>query len=408
MNEETTLTVAQLTTRIREAVVSSLPAPVWVRGEVVGFKRTSGGAAYFRLADAETDGNSIGVSARGRMMMDVDHALEQAGVGRLREGVEVRIRGTVGFDLRRSFVNMSLLGVDPAFTAGRMATDRAALLRRLVADGTAARNGRLALPRVPTSIGLVTSRGTAAHADFLEHLKASGIAFRVKVANVRVQGEAAAESISRGLDRLASEEVDAVVVIRGGGSRLDLAPYDSELVARGIARMPVPVVVGVGHEIDRSVADEVAAISVKTPTAAAELMVGMVKEYLGRLDRARSAIQEEASSALSRAGAGLESYASRFRTARESIGRHADRLDELSRSIGGAARIGIDRRRAELGSLTEMIEGLGLVATLSRGFAVASDGDGATIRSVLAVSSGERISVRVSDGSFQAVVDGHD
>lgn len=174
-----TLTIVELLDRLDSAVSAAIPGPVWVRGEVSEFRRTGRGAAFFRLVDSESSGHAIEVAARGRLMMTVDHALDAAGVGSLRSGIEVRIKGTVGLRRGRAQIQLTLLEVDPSFTAGRLALDRDEVLRRLAADGSLAANGRLELPLVPLRIGLVTSRGSAAHADFLDQLRRPGYRFSV-------------------------------------------------------------------------------------------------------------------------------------------------------------------------------------------------------------------------------------
>src|SRR5690606_30731872 len=135
---------------------------------------------------------------------------------------------------------------------------RAELLARLRAEGLLDRQAALALPPVPLRVGLVTSRGSAAEADFLDELARSGFAFHVIAVDVRVQGTGAPRAIARGIASAAARACDVLAVVRGGGARTDLAAFDQEVVARTIAACPTPVLTGVGHEIDRSVADEVA------------------------------------------------------------------------------------------------------------------------------------------------------
>ena len=163
-------------------------------------------------------------------------------------------------------------------------------------------NGALPMPLVPLRVGLVTSAGSAAYHDFVQELKASGLRFAVDVVDVRVQGAAASRRIVYGLRQLAGRDLDVVVLARGGGSRADLAPFDTDTVARVIAAMPMPVVTGVGHEVDRSVADEVAHTSCKTPTACAQLLVERVRAFVQRLDAAshRVAHRARAHTALAR------------------------------------------------------------------------------------------------------------
>src|SRR5207245_2538751 len=153
---------------------------------------------------------------------------------------------------------------------------------------------------------LITSHGSAAYHDFVHELETSRFAWRVCAVDVRVQGAAAARRITWALRELAQLDVDAVVIVRGGGSRADLAPFDTEIVARAIATMGVPVIVGVGHETDRSVADEVAHTACKTPTACAQILVQQVRGFLGTLDDATHRLVARARSRGALAGRELD------------------------------------------------------------------------------------------------------
>ncbi|CAN5765123.1 exodeoxyribonuclease VII large subunit [soil metagenome] len=400
-----TLTVAELLARVQRAVASALPGTVWVRGEVTGYRRTSGGAVFFRLADPEIDATVIDVAVRGRIMGDVDRRLEAAGVGGLRNGIEMRIRGTVGVELSRSQVRLSLLEVDPLFTVGRLAVDRQEVLRRLGADGSLAANGKLPLPLVPLRIGLVTSRGSAAHADFLDQLRLSGFRFRVSTVQASMQGEHAPAAIVRACRRLGEEPVDAVVLVRGGGSKLDLAAFDTEEVGRAVASMPVPVLAGIGHETDRSVADEAAALSVKTPSAAGEWLVSRVQAYASRLDTASVSIAEQARSACSRNRSSLDTVAARLAEVGSALRHHGDTLDHLSEGVASSARAVIRDRSVELEGLDELLSSLGLDATLRRGFVVATSTDGRVVRSAGTVAAGDRLVLRMLDGTVSVIVE---
>lgn len=400
------LTVSELLARVQQAVVAEFPTPVWVRGEVTGYRRTSGGAAFFRLADPDTDGPALDVAGRGRVMQEIDRLLEGAGLGRLQDGVELRIKGTVGVAANQSQVRLTLLEVDPAFTAGRLALDRADVLKRMTADGSLSSNASLARPLVPLRLGLVTSRGSAAHADFLDHLAASSFRFAVRTAHTIVQGEQAPTAIATALQRVAAEPVEVVALIRGGGSKLELAVFDTEEVGRAIAAMPVPVITGIGHEVDRTVADEAAAISQKTPTAAAAWLVSTVKEFADRLDGARVHIKREAQTALDRHRHLLGRTASEVAASRTSLARQRDLLTRLGNDIAHTARDGLARQRANVTTLTEWFAAIDVGPTLHRGFALVTTRDGTTvIRSVGQVAPGDGLVVRLADGTVKVTVD---
>lgn len=402
-----TLTVTEVLTRLNEAVLQAFPTPVWVKGEIVGLNRTTAGAAFFRLADSKLDDASLEVMVRGRIMNDLERQLATSGLGNLRDGIEVRARGTVSADRRRSTVRLHLLEIDPEFTAGRLALDRAEVLRRMGADGSLLANGRLHIPDVPLRIGLVTSRGSAAHADFIDQLRRSGFRFRIKTAHTSVQGEHAAASIAAALERLAEEpEIDMVVLVRGGGSKLDLAAFDTELVARTVAGMPVPVLTGLGHEIDRSVTDEASALTTKTPSAAGEWLVSRLKGFSDRLSTARQTIADEARALLARQEQVLSTVVSDIAGGALALRRQEDRLNTMRSDIATAARDRLERQSTTVTSLQEWFSAISVDGTLSRGFAIVTrDDDGTVVRSPEQVIPGDRLRVRTADGTVAVTVE---
>ena len=164
---------------------------------------------------------------------------------------------------------------------------RAALLAKLAEEDLLRANADRPMPLVPLRVGLATSDGSAAEADFLDELRRSGFAFRVLRADTRVQGSDAPRSIASAIRMLATHRLDVLALVRGGGARTDLAAFDDEAVARAIAACPVPVVTGIGHEVDTSVADEVAHTAAKTPTACAQLLVARARHPARRAARNR-------------------------------------------------------------------------------------------------------------------------
>lgn len=399
-----TLTVSAVVARLQQAVVAEFPTPVWVRGEVTGLRRTSGGAVFFRLADSDHAETALDVTVRGRVMREVDRVLSEAGVGSLRDGVEARMRGTIDLDRRVTRVHLSLHEIDPAFTAGRLALDRAEVIRRMTADGSLAANTSLPLPLVPLRVGLVTSRGSAAHADFTDQLRRSPFRFRVRTVHTVVQGERAATSISEALKRIAEEPIDVIALVRGGGSKLDLSVFDRESVARAISMAPVPVVTGIGHDIDRSVADEAAAVPTKTPSAAAEWLVARVKDYADRIAVARQSIRHEANAALRRQHQLLRTSAADIAGSAITLRRQRDTLDRIRSEIAQAGRGSIERRRTDLARLAEWFKAIDVEPTLRRGFAIVTSGDGTVVRSVEQMPANRQLFVRVVDGTVRVIV----
>ncbi len=289
-----TYTVSELADAVNQTLRRGFSDGVWVRGEIQGWNER-GGHAYFSLCD-DSPGRQAVVRvqffapARNRLRpLLAKHRL------RLADGMKVRIFGHLDFYAPSGQLGLKMVDLDPRFTLGDLAQQRDQVLRRLVADGSLDANRRHPLGPVPLRLGVVASPGTAAWHDFHDELQRSGFGFHLVLAATRVQGPDAPRLVSRAVTALSHHArrhgLDAIVLIRGGGARNELATFDAEVIARAIVACPVPVLTGLGHEIDRSVADEVAHTSLKTPTACAAALVHDVGAYMTAVERAFVAVE---------------------------------------------------------------------------------------------------------------------
>jgi len=346
---EPTWSVTELGEAITVALRRSFPDEVWVRGEIRNLNRSSTGTVWFDLVEP-APGGDLGRPAIGTLPVVLfdkarrrvnNQLLAAGGAVRMENGTEVRIGGRVEFWSPRGRLQLMMSGIDPAFTLGRLALDRERLLRMLEAEGLLVRQKQLAFPLVPLRVGLVTSAGSAAEHDVLHELRHSGIGFRVQRADARVQGKGAPRSVAAGLHLMAGRGVDVVLLVRGGGSATDLAAFDSEVIARAVAASPVPVLTGIGHDVDHSVADDVAHAFFKTPTACAQSLVAAVRDFDARLGDAWQAIEA---------------------TARRSLAGETERLRACARQVATSTRQGL---RAADGILTTSAVRLGRSAELT-------------------------------------------
>jgi exodeoxyribonuclease VII large subunit len=365
--EQATFSVAELNVVVRDALRRSFPAEVWVRGEVQNLKRHSSGHVYFTLVEKAGRADRAVARLDVALFRDdrraVERALREVPGAELGNDVEVRIRGRVTLYAEQGRYQLVMTGIDPVFTVGGIAANRERVLRALAAEGLLGCNGLHELPAVPLRVGLVTSVGSAAYHDFVDELVRSGYAWQVGAVDVRVQGTAAARRIKYALGELAQRAVDVVVLVRGGGSRSDLAPFDTELVARAVAAMPVPVLTGVGHEIDRSVVDEVAHTACKTPTACAQILVAQVRRFDDALAESARLVALQARRRTVLARRDLDEVARHVRRGvpgvldREwtRLARHHGRVDELARLRAGEAARDLDRCAARVGERARRI-----------------------------------------------------
>jgi exodeoxyribonuclease VII large subunit len=405
------------------------------------------------------------------------------GAVRIENGTEVRIRGRVGWWAPGARLQLQMSDIDPAFTLGRLAADRQRLLRQLDAEGLLERQRRLPFPLVPLRLGLVTSAGSAADHDVLDELRGAGIGFQVHRVDTRVQGRSAPRSVAAALRRLATPRgdadragraghaaggahrveadqprqlgagpyrVDLILLVRGGGSATDLAAFDSELIARTIAELPVPVVTGIGHDVDRTVADEVAHTSYKTPTACAQAIVAQVRAFDQDLTAAWRDVTAAARVALDAAGERLRTCARHValgtrhglnaaetvlasgatrlgRSADTTLARSARQLDRATGRVEAGARVHLQGHHRHLDaqasrlaqraprlveSHARTLEGvdahlraLDPRRALERGWSITRrEGDGALVRSTADVAPGDELVTLVADGTIGSTV----
>jgi exodeoxyribonuclease VII large subunit len=366
---EATYGVGELAAAVTRAVAAAFPAEVWVRGEIDGLRPpNAAGHVYFSLCERSSRRGptaSLSVALFRTDRLRVERELRAWPDFELANGLEVRIRGRVQHRFGRVQVVMSQL--DPVHTLGRLAADRDRVLRALAADRLLEANGRLELATAPLRLGLVTSAGSAACADVLAELEASGFAFRVAMADARVQGTGAEASLLRALHALAALSLDAVVVVRGGGARTDLVTFDSERLARAVAAMAVPVLTGVGHEIDTSVIDEVAHTACKTPTACAAFLVERVAEALARAETAWAAVARRGQGHLARADATLGRQAGAVAVrAGGALAGARGRLDGRAARAASLVRSRLAASQARLDAAPRRVEAARLDARLAR------------------------------------------
>jgi len=427
-----TLTVGELAQRIARLTATAFPGDLWVEGQIRNLSRSANGHAYFNLAEpaaaGETPRAQVSVTLLAPERKHVNVQLMAAGVSvRMEDGIEVRIQGRLRWYAPRGTLQFKMHGIDPAFTLGRLQADRERTLAALAAEGLLGANGARPLPLVPLRLGLLTSVGSAAHADVLAELTGSGIGFTVRQVDARTQGGDCGPSVVRGLRRLAVDGVDLVLVVRGGGARTDLAGFDTDLVARAIASMAIPVFTGIGHEVDRSIADEVAHTAHKTPTAAAAAVVAQVRAYLVRIDDTWLAARRTASASATVAGARLDRRAERVgRAGARTLVRHHGGIDlAASRTALGAGRaldragatlttaLDVSVRRSErgfhlaersLGSVEARLRAHDPRHALARGWTITTTAAGRPVRSVADISVGVQLRTRFADGAATATV----
>lgn len=390
-------TVSQLMARIRTTVEADPRLlDVWVEGEVSNFRQVASGHCYFTLKDA-------GAELRCVMWRDRVRGLRALPAN----GDSVLAHGRVGVYEQRGDLQLYVDALEP-LGLGWLYQEYERLKARLEAEGLFAPERKRPIPRFPRRIGVVTSPDAAALRDILNILSRRYPLAEVILAPTRVQGEEAPPQMIAALRALNDRrDIDVILLARGGGSLEELWAFNDEQVARAVAASRIPVICGVGHETDFSLADFAADRRAPTPSAAAELatpdraeLAQQVRALRARLARAlevdlarrRERLQEQAR-LLHRLSPAL-----RLSQARQ-------RLDDLTERAGRAIRHRVAVSKERLAGLTGRLEGVSPLATLERGYAIVRRAaDGLIVRSPPQVAGGDILRVRVRDGEFGAKV----
>jgi exodeoxyribonuclease VII large subunit len=426
-----TISITELYRRVDLALASALPTgPMWVRGEIQTISDRTG-HCYFDLIDPEAGRGRqapvLKVKCWSRTWGGLRAALAREGI-ELVPGMVVHLAGRLEFYQPRAEIGFVLSSIDVTALLGRLAAERAALIAALREEGLLEANRRLEVPAVPLSVGLVASPGTEGYRDFVGQLHGSGFAFEVQVAPAAVQGPGAPRAIARAIGRCARSDCDLVVVVRGGGSKADLAAFDTEPVARAIAGCARPVWTGIGHTGDESVADIVANRSFVTPTQCGHELAARVEGWwqTSVVDQALR-LSRHVRSAASGADRHLATARGRLAgSARQQLGWHRQRLERDAAVIGRQAVRAVDgataqtkmhalrlarSARSAMGSAEERLAGLRRLLTaydverqLERGYTLTMDEHGRLLRSTVQAGPGQVLRTRFADGTVDSVV----
>jgi len=389
---ETVLSVSELTACIKELLESRFTS-VWVSGEIGDLSRPQSGHCYLVLKDAESQiAAVIWRSTASRLKFD------------LHDGLEVVCRGRIEVYGPRGKYQLVIDQIEPR-GMGALELALRQLRERLAREGLFDARHKRPLPRFVRQIAVVTSPSGAALRDFLEVLRRRWRGADVLVIPVRVQGEGAAEEIAAAI-RLANRlqrPIDCLAVIRGGGSLEDLWAFNEEVVVRAIRQSRIPVVSGVGHEIDVTLADLAADVRALTPSEAAERIVPSAEDMAARLAQLRQRMAAALRNRLMASRRRVDMLAGRpiFRWPLARVQQWARRVDEWEIRAHRAMRSRLERAHARVEALAGRLETLSPLAVLSRGYSLTQrESDGRIVREPADAPVGQRIITRLARGQI--------
>lgn len=346
----------------------------------------------------------------------------------LREELKVSLQIKADLYIPTGRLQAQILDIDPVYTVGELALTKSAILKRLAVEGLLEKNKSLDLAEMPMRIGLITGEKTAAFKDFTSKLSDSPFAFKVMTVYAKMQGEETEKSVLAALEKLAREpSLDVVCIVRGGGSKTDLNYFDSEALCRAVANYHIPVFTGIGHEIDKSLLDEVAYQSCITPTDTAKRIIDRVNDGWNKMlvaaqnvaIGAKDAILRE-NQTLANAGARLQQKVTAKiqnektklavcgsnlkRDLNYIIRDESARLDRNTEGLKQGSRKILDLAKSKFTLSEVRVKTADPATTLAKGYSLTLDAAGKFIRNASQLKAGDKMTTRLRDGEVTSVV----
>ena len=405
-----TYSLFELNEHIRRVIALNFEDHLWVKCEIAQ-ARMSRGHYYLELIEKDATDNSVKAQSSAviwsRQLSFIKKKFGKDGLDMLRDGVEIRVRVRVDFHERYG-LKLQIEDIDPAFTLGNLELQRRETLLKLKEAGLLERNAALPIPIVVQRIAILSSGQAAGYHDFIEHLTENvyGYVFETDLFTVALQGNRVEQEVVKVLAQIQklSNDYDCVVIIRGGGSRIDLAAFDSFALGAAIANCPIPVFTGIGHEIDQSVADIVSHTELKTPTAVADFLVEINLQFDSTVSQIYSDILAGSRSALHTASIHLNNLVQQLRTApSRKVMEESIKLGQIMPQIAQTLRSQLITMHGKLEHASALVMALEPSKVLQRGFSMTFL-NGKLVTDQSGVVEGATIETHLAKGSIKSKV----
>lgn len=408
------ITLKQLQQQIKSAVEGALPLPVWIVAEVAELKVNYSGHCYMELveksepkrgANSTPTAQARAVIWRSQWAMISPYFRQQTGSD-LQAGMKILAKVLVSYHELYG-LSLQISDIDPSYTLGEVERQKQLTIAQLKADGVWDMNRELSMPYLVQRIAVVSSAAAAGYRDFMNELREGGYAFHCDLYDAVVQGNAAEESICAALEEVAlkQELYDAVVVIRGGGSASDLSCFNSYRLCSYVAQFPLPVLTGIGHDKDTSVADMVAHTPLKTPTAVAAWLTDRMARIEGWLEDMSVQLKTLATAMTKREELRLERLSAEIKLQAATYCQRAEaRLELMREQLFSLVERRLEREKSRLEVMQRSVEALSPKRIMELGFAVVRSG-GKVLKRVGDAEAGAPIEVELADGTIKARIE---
>ena len=371
------ISLLELNRQISEVVNTAFDSFIWVTAEISEIRTTSNGHCYLELVEKSKKTSTIVARQRATIWNQrwwlMKETFEVTTGQTLKAGIKILV--CVQVQMHEAYgMSLNIVDIDPSFTLGEMALRRQEIINRLTEEGMIDMNKELEMPIIPQRIAVISAKNAAGFGDFCHQLENNeyGAKFYIRLFPAAMQGEKTESSIIEALNNIYNnvELFDVVVIIRGGGGVADLASFDSYDLAVNIANFPIPVIVGIGHERDNTILDIVAHTSVKTPTAAAALLIDFLGEQISHIEQLKEEMAEAVSWRMETNKNLLTRYLSAIKTTQLSLREQLNHINLLGEKIKTSANLLIERQKQRHELLGKTIELTRPENILARGFSI--------------------------------------
>jgi exodeoxyribonuclease VII large subunit len=408
LNTERHITLFELNRLVREAIEDALPMEYWVEAELSEC-RESRGHCYMELIqkDEQTATPIAKASAKcwANKWLTIRPYFERTTGQQLHAGMKVLLQVYPQFHEAYGF-SWIVTDIDPTYTLGDMARKRQEIIQKLKAEGVFDLQKELQLPVFCQRIAVISSQTAAGYGDFCNQLADNpyGFKFETQLFPAIMQGEGVEQSIISALEQIYDMPFDCIVIIRGGGATSDMSGFDTLALAENVANFPIPIITGIGHERDESILDMISHTRVKTPTAAAALLIDHLKSVLETIEGAQSMITHYVQQKLSIANSQLsiisEAIPRLFSIVKT---RQEAKIDALYTRLPMLIERRFTSERHRLQLMDEKLKALDPTLLLARGYSITMH-NGRAVKDASQLPPGAEIETRLAKGTIHSVI----
>ena len=404
-------TLFELNSHVHQVLNNAFPDEYWVQAELSDVRINPAGHCYVEFVQKDSRNHTLVAKARGTVWGNVFRLLrpyfERETGQPFVAGIKVLVKTRVEFHELYGY-SLTIVDIDPSYTVGDMVRRRREILRQLEEEGVINLNKELNLPIVPQRIAVISSSCAAGYDDFCNQLRNNpyGLHFSPVLFPAVMQGDKVEESILDALELIQNrlDEFDVVVIIRGGGAVSDLAGFDTYLLAAACAQFPLPIITGIGHERDDTVLDMVANTRVKTPTAAAQFLIGRVYDAALKLEELADTLRNHVVTKLEMQKRHLAEITRQLphlvalRYMHEK--NHQDRLWQRTMS---ALTLVMESRKSQLQLMQQRTKSCDIEHILSKGFSLVLK-EGRVVTDAMDLRQGDAVHIRMAKGTIVSEV----